>query len=395
MYKSVIYLDHNASSALDEEAARKMNDYSYMGNPSSNHQGGKISRKLINDFKKEILAISNLRNHGIILTSGGTESNALAIGNIVLKGQRDKHIPNIITSPIEHGSILAALEMYKELSLITVTYIPVNCYGVINIVDIVENLNINTKALIFMSGNNETGALNPIDKIAKIAMQHNLLFHCDCVQTFGKINNLCPGITSCSVSFHKLYGPKGIGCLIYDKSAPFYSLIPGSQNNGLRGGTENIPGIMGAKIALRNYMKNRAAKNKKMDNVGKFILQYLAERIPVVYYHEYLNSNTLTKYKKFIIVLTPKTLNTYNTLYFCCIDKINPKKCSLFYLESFEKNGIIISSGSACEAGNISHVPKVIIPDHANNVLRISWGDKITKDSAKKFCDVLIALILN
>jgi cysteine desulfurase len=266
----------------------------------------------------------------------------------------------------------------------------------------------NTCLICIMSANNETGAINNIKEICQIARKKNILFHCDVVQSFGKMPfvisgdplNECP-VDSFSVSFHKIYGPPGIGILVIRATMLRFlqPMIYGSQNSSFRGGTENLIGIGASFVALRSTLTDRVTKNSKLQTILNYLMENLAKIAPVRTYEEYvLDGNS----KPLEIILLSRCKNPQfgylpNTLLFSVVKRTEPVLCNTRLKKELEKRNIIVSIGSACNTSSpkASHVLYALKADEfiRKGTLRISLGDLNTLDEAKKFIEVFATVL--
>ena len=263
-----IYLDNSATTKVYPEVAQFMTkvmceDY---GNPSSMHTKGLEAEKYIKDSKDIFSRILKCEPKNIYFTSGGTESDNLAIiGSAQAYKRRGKHL---ITTKIEHPAVLNSFK-YLEGEGFEVTYLPVNELGVVSPEDLKAALRDDTILVSVMHTNNEIGSLMPIEEIGKVIKEKNpeIIFHVDAVQGFGKAQ-IVPkkmGIDHLSVSSHKIHGPKGMGVLyVGDKVRLLPISYGGGQQGGLRSGTENVPGIAGMGLAAKKIYENLAADTDRM-----------------------------------------------------------------------------------------------------------------------------------
>ena len=254
------YLDNSATTRCSERAKNKMvqiltEDY---GNPSSLHNMGKTAEDYIKEAKEQIAKTLRCDEKEIIFTSGGTESNNMAlIGGALANKRQGKHI---ITTAIEHASVQAPLAYLKELGY-EITELSVDHDGIISLEELRDAVREDTVLVSIMMVNNEIGAVEPVEEAAKVIKAKNpdTLFHVDAIQGFGKVV-LHPkriGIDMLSVSGHKIHGPKGVGFLYINSKAKVQPLIlGGGQQNGMRSGTDNVPGIAGLGVAAKMMYQN-------------------------------------------------------------------------------------------------------------------------------------------
>lgn len=260
----MIYLDNSATTVPDPEVVasyQKATEH-YFANPSSIHQLGGTSEKLLQRAREQVAKLLDAETEEIVFTSGGTEGNNLAIKGIAFEHQtRGKHI---ITSAVEHPSIDETCESLKKFGF-DITVLPVNEDGVVSAEDVEKSIREDTILISLMHVNNEIGSIQPIEEIGEIAKKHpKLFFHVDGVQALGKVPLQIKqsGIDLCTFSGHKIHGLKGTGILFIRKNTSIYPLLHGGgQENGLRSGTENLAGAAAMTKALR-LIKEKERNNK-------------------------------------------------------------------------------------------------------------------------------------
>lgn len=405
MNKSV-YLDNNANTKIPQYILTEMMKWYNIGNPSADTDKGNQAKFIIKKLKAEINKsinrglLSNNDTYDIIITSGASESNSTIIKSAIKSYNRDK--PHIITSSFEHKSILYILEDLYQSDEIDVTYIDPDITGHISVDNIEESIRPNTCLISIMGANNETGAINNIKEISMMCNRYGIHFHSDIVQLFGKYPIIPGSIDSFSISFHKLHGPIGVGVLgIKQRNCKICPLVYGTQNNNMRGGTENIVGIVGSYYGLLHNKKNRNIKNEYITNLKNYLINQLNNICPSIYLDDYLYEKLKdSTFTNCIVILSPKTNCLPNTLlvsfkltgdlkYLC-----NKKLKSLL-----RQNGITVSVGSACNTSNTksSHVLDAIgVPDELKKgVIRISMGDETTLDEIKYFIKVVKKIIFS
>ena len=244
MNKRTIYFDNSATTPLLPEVKEKIINYlDDYGNPSSLYQIGVDSREAINYARSQIADALNVNSDRIIFTSGASESNSMVIKSIydMLKSQGN----HIITSKIEHHSILECLHYMEKYHGANVTYLNVDNYGRVDPVDVGKAITEKTILISIMSSNNEIGTIQNISSINNIAKSYGILFHSDATQSFIKQQLEIKDVDILSISAHKIGGPKGVGALYVKNGIDIPPLITGTQENGHRGGTENLLGIVG------------------------------------------------------------------------------------------------------------------------------------------------------
>src|SRR6185503_11620606 len=257
-FNRTVYLDHNATTNVSSNVQRKMNQVlkDHYGNPSSFYGMGRKSAEIMEQARKQVAGAIHADSHEIYFTACATESN-----NAVLKSVSAHFFPHkkkIISTPIEHPSILSTLEYLRETQGIIVEYCPVDRRGRVLLDELEKLIDEQTFLVCCMVANNETGVIQDIAAITKIARRHDVLVLTDCVQALGKmpVNVHEWGVDYASFSAHKLYGPKGIGALYVKQGSPFTPFLHGGhQESGLRAGTESIHNIAGFGAACQDVDK--------------------------------------------------------------------------------------------------------------------------------------------
>lgn len=411
-----IYLDNNATTRTCDEATKVMTDWiQSCSNPSGSSWLSKASKMLIDKSQKYVNNLCSLKDkYYVLFTSGASESNCTVVQMVIEAWYRNVgSVPHIITSAVEHKSVLDCLKHMQESGRIELTVIEPDMYGIIDPQQVDDAIKKNTALVTIMFANNELGAINCVRKIGEAAHKHNVPFHTDAVQIFGKVQLDIPrfNIDALSMSFHKLYGPPGVGMLIISKAfVDGYGLksqISGSQQHGLRGGTENIPGIAGATAAMVQNFKNRTVKNQHLMRLRNLLLDTLSRKIPIVPFSEFYDTGNLYETRggkphkgKAICILGPPKdqKNSYlpSTVLISCIDYDKPF-CNVKFKKLLESQGVIVSIGSACNTSSkhASHVIQSIKapPIVKRGILRVSFGDLNTTADVKNFALIFIKSI--
>ena len=292
----MIYLDNCSTTRPREEVVKIITESMRddFGNPSSLHRLGMKSEKRIKEAREYIAKYLNVNSNEVYFTSGGTESNNIAIQSIVNKfGRRGKHI---ITTKIEHPSVLNIMKNYEHNGF-HITYLNVDSLGYISLEELRNSIRKDTILVSIMHVNNEIGSIQPIDKIKDIIKWINpdTLLHVDGVQGFGKVNISLKksGIDSYSFSGHKVYGPKGVGGLYMDKKHTLSPIVfGGNQERGLRSGTENLTGIIGFGEAVRIMRQNFEIESEHVFKLKKYFANKIKEEIQDIRFNTTLDENS-------------------------------------------------------------------------------------------------------
>ena len=286
--KKPIYLDYHATTPVDPRVFSVMKKFFLedFGNPGSNsHEYGDIAAKAMNDAREEIgIAMNSISPSEVIFVSGATEANNLAIHGTAIK-LKEAGKPHIITSAIEHKAVLDVTDELERQGF-QVTYVQPNSEGFTDPQKIENAITPETGLISIMHANNEIGIINDIKRIGEIAEKHNILFHCDAAQSFGKIpiDVQEMNVHLLSISAHKIYGPKGIGALYVRKKHPKVEIEPllfgGGQERGLRPGTLATPLIAGLAEASRIAREEMASERKRLQNLRDSLFSGLDEKCP-------------------------------------------------------------------------------------------------------------------
>jgi len=278
----LIYLDNAASTVIHNEVFQEMIPFlkEQYGNPSSIHHSGRMASRAIQKARKQIANLISANPEEILFTSGGTESNNIALFGIT-HTNKGKHI---ITSSIEHDAVLEPCKKLEKEGF-DVTYLPVSGDGLINPEDVKKSITKNTCLVSIMFANNEVGTVQPIGEIAKLCSEKRIFFHTDAVQAIGKleINVKELRLDMLSISSHKINGPKGVGAL-YIKSGtkiePY--IFGGGQENGLRSGTENVASVVGFGKACELAKENLRKNILHFKNLRDVLVSKVMKEIPYV-----------------------------------------------------------------------------------------------------------------
>ncbi|MBQ7429644.1 MAG: cysteine desulfurase [Butyrivibrio sp.] len=375
------YLDNSATTKAFDEVievvARTMTqDY---GNPSSMHHKGVVAENYVKEAQKRIAATLKAEPKEILLTSGGTESDNMAIiGTARAMCRRGKHI---ITTSIEHPAVLNTCA-YLEKEGFEVTYLGVDAQGRVSLKDLEEAIRPDTILVSMMLVNNEIGTMQPVAEAGELIKKINkdIVFHVDAVQGYGKlqINPKKMGIDLMSVSGHKIHGPKGIGFLYIRNGVRIVPInYGGGQQNGLRSGTLNVPGIAGLGLAAEKIYKNLDEEISKMRELRNYFIKEITSRLEDTYINGVTDDES--KCAPHIISLSIKGVRAEVVLH------------------ALEEKEIYVSSGSACATNNphVSATLKAIGLDSSllDSTIRISMSVFTTKEqidyTIEQLCEII------
>ena len=372
-----IYLDHAATSPVDEEVVNAMYPIytDVFGNPSSVHAFGRKARRYLDEARRFIATSIHANEKEIIFTSGGTEADNLAlIGVAQANKEKGKHI---ITTVQEHHATLNTA-VYLEKNGFTVTYLPVYEDGKIAVDDLKNALTDKTILVSVMSVNNETGVVQPIQEIGELLREHRAYFHTDAVQAFGllDINVKSLGIDLLTVSAHKINGPKGIGFLYANENVKINALqYGGEQERKRRPGTENVVGAVGFQKAVALAIENKTNRIQRYE-------QYKASFLSV------LKENDIS------FQLNGEQESTVASIFNISFPGTNVEAL----LTNFDLAGIAASSGSACTAGSVepSHVLTSMFGKEnprTTNSIRFSFGIANTTENVQEAANRVVKIV--
>lgn len=358
-----VYLDNNATTPVLPEVLEAMRPYfgEHFGNASSIHHHGQETRAAVERARESVAALLHCRAAEVVFTSGGTEADNLAIFGLAREGD------HVITTTVEHHAVLNACKHMAETKRCEVTCIPVDGRGLIDPDDVKHALRPNTKLITIMFANNETGVLQPVAEIGKIAAEADIYFHTDAVQAAGKIaidvNQI--GCDLLTISGHKLHAPQGVGALYVRKGTQLEPMLyGGSHERSRRAGTENVPAIVGlgkaAELANAGFARGEHTKmSAARDRLEMELLALEATG---------LNGEG-----------APRVPNTTN-IYF---DGIEGEALVI----ALDLKGLAVSTGAACSSGAIepSHVLTAmgLSRERAKASIRFSFGKQNTEEDVE------------
>ncbi|MCE2772655.1 MAG: cysteine desulfurase [Bacteroidetes bacterium] len=358
-----VYLDNAATTPLDKEVLDAMLPVmtEHYGNPSSIHAWGRQTRAAIEQARKTVARLINCSPSEVFFTSGGTEADNMAIRCSI----QEFGIKHAITSPIEHHAVLHTLESMAERGEVKLSLVKLTPNGHIDLKHIEELLKTNERSFVsLMHANNEIGNLLPIKEVGDICKKYDAIFHSDTVQTVGhyhvNVKDLNVHFINCAA--HKFHGPKGIGFIYINSDIHVAPLIwGGAQERNMRGGTENVYGIIGLAKALEIAERDLTAHQNHIQGLKTYMIQQLEKHIPGVVFNGDAKGNSL-----------------YTVLNVC----LPPTENAEMLVFNLDINGIAASAGSACSSGsNVgSHVLRSIGTDMSRPSVRFSFSKYNTKE---------------
>ncbi len=358
-----VYLDNAATTPLDKEVLDAMLPVmtEHYGNPSSIHAWGRQTRAAIEQARKTVARLINCSPSEVFFTSGGTEADNMAIRCSI----QEFGIKHAITSPIEHHAVLHTLESMAERGEVKLSLVKLTPNGHIDLKHLEELLKTNERSFVsLMHANNEIGNLLPIKEVGDICKKYDAIFHSDTVQTVGhyhiNVKDLHVHFINCAA--HKFHGPKGIGFIYINSDIHVAPLIwGGAQERNMRGGTENVYGIIGLAKALEIAERDLTAHQNHIQGLKTYMIQQLEKHIPGVVFNGDAKGDSL-----------------YTVLNVC----LPPTENAEMLVFNLDINGIAASAGSACSSGsNVgSHVLRSIGTDMSRPSVRFSFSKYNTKE---------------
>ena len=369
----MIYLDYNATTPLCRPALEAMQPFleRHYGNPSSVHAAGREARAGVDGARDRLAELLGARPHELIFTSGGTESNNLAILGLARAHQdRGRHL---ICASTEHHAVLYAFEHLGKREGFDLTLLPVDDRGRVDPAELERAIRSDTILVSIMTANNETGVLQPIEELANICGEHDVLLHSDMVQSFGKLETRLAdsGVAAASFAAHKFHGPKGAGLLYLRAGLPIEAVqFGGAHENQRRPGTENVAAIAGMAAAAEWILRDRESEQEREEVLRDRLWNHIAVAFPIATQ----NGDT-----------TNRLSNTLNVSF--------AGLSSETLLMALDLEGICASSGSACMVGSVvaSHVLLAMgVPaELAGSAVRFSLGHETTEAEIDHAGDVV------
>ncbi len=375
----MIYLDYAATTPVDDRVVDAMIPYfcEVFSNPSSKHTCGRKAAKAVDDSRKVLADLLGARDPSeLIFTAGASEANNLAIKGVAEAYEEPRHF---VVSHFEHKCALNAMKCLEGWGH-RVTYVGPKADGIIDPADVADAITPETVLCSIMLVNNEVGTIQPIDDIADLCHERGVLFHTDATQGFGKLPiRVGQNIDMLSISAHKFYGPKGIGVLYVSGEIPIKCQISGgSQENGLRAGTLNVPGIVGMAKAAQISCGRMREFHEKMEHFERLLLEGIKHRIPMAYSCPTVAPPLGSK--------VPWICNV-------CFYGVDGG----YIQDELGKREICVSRSSACaqSQNEPSHVLQAlgVPPELANCAIRFSFGARTTDARINETLDALVEIV--
>jgi cysteine desulfurase len=375
-----VYLDNAATTPMDDRVIEAMLPFmrGHFGNPSSVHSHGREVRTAIEKARKKVAELIHASPSEIFFTSGGTEADNTAL----VCGIESHSISHAITSPLEHHAVLHTLEMLAKKGQVQLSLLDVNEQGEIDLQQLEELLKKNPKSMIsLMHGNNEIGNLNDLERIGTMARAYDAFFHSDTVQTMGHYAHDLSQlpVDALVAGAHKFHGPKGVGFLYVRKDKKIHPFIHGgAQERNMRGGTENVIGIIGLAKALELSLEELEAHRSHIEKIKGYFIGKLKQEIPGVSFNGCSADLDKSLYTVLNVSLPPSESN---------------RGMLLFHLDL---EGISASGGSACSSGATvgSHVLRALQHSPERDAVRFSFSRFTTMEEVDYTLEKLKALYI-
>lgn len=357
-----VFFDNASTTPIDPEVMEAMVESMklHYGNPSSIHKEGRTARTVVEQARRTVAKLLNVSIGEIFFTSGGTESNNLALKGAV----RDLGVRRIISSPLEHHCVIASLDRLVETDQVEVVQIPLSSQGLPDMAALKDLLvHSEEKTMVsLMHSNNELGLMIDFEEVSKLCAEYGALFHSDTVQTMGyyPFDLEATPAAFITAAAHKFYGPKGVGFIYINADHQIKPLMNGgSQERNMRAGTENIYGIVGLAKALEMAYEGLEERSVKTKAVRAYFLEELQKAVPDIE----LNGDPENGHYKVLSISFPAS-----------------PKADLLLL-NLDIAGISVSGGSACSSGaeTVSHVLATLMPDSLRKTIRFSFSHHNTK----------------
>lgn len=376
-----VYLDHAATTPLAPAVLEAMKPHltEHYGNASSVHQYGRQARVTLEDARERVADCLGAESSEIVFTSGGTEADNLALKGVIAAASGDGAPAGLVTSAAEHEAVLRPAERLREQGH-PVSILSPGAHGAISPQQVDAAIDEHTALVSLMHANNEIGVCTDIPAIAEVCRANDVLLHCDAVQTVGllpvDVDEL--GVDLLSLSAHKFYGPKGIGALFVRGGVDLGPLVEGgSQERERRGGTENVPGVVGLAAALERAVDGAEERAERLSQLQRHLVDGLADAVPCDYV---LNTP---------IGEAPVAPHVVNVAFPPTEEPLDGEMLIL----NLDMEGVLVSAGSACTSGALepSHVLTALGLERetASAAVRFSMGADTTEDDVEYALDML------
>lgn len=380
-----VYLDHAATTPLDPAVLEEMKPYltEHYGNASSVHQLGRQARVTLEEARERVAACVGAQPSEIVFTSGGTEADNLALKGVLAAASGEGTTPGLVTSAAEHEAVLRPAERLRRRGH-PVSILSPDEQGAVAPKQVAAEIDDRTALVSLMHANNEIGVRTDVSGIADVCDAHDVLLHCDAVQTAGllsiDVDDL--GVDLLSLSGHKFYGPKGVGALYVRSGVDLGPLVEGgSQERERRGGTENVPGVVGLAAALERAADSADDRVEHLSRLQRRLVEGLAHAVPGDYV---LNTP---------IDAAPVVPHVVNVAFPPNGDPIDGEMLIL----NLDMEGVLVSAGSACTSGAMepSHVLTALGLDRetASAAVRFSLGAETSEDDVDYALDKLHSIL--
>lgn len=374
-----VYLDYSASTPVDPRVMEAMLPYfsEIFGNPSSSHRYGRAAERAIEESRETVAAVLNCRPGEVIFTSGGSESDNLALRGAAWRARKQGRPAKLITSPVEHSAVISTVQQMGALMDFETQIVPVDRYGLIDLAAFGEACANGGAVVSVIYANNELGSVNDLPALSRIARSNDILLHTDAVQAGGQlpldVERL--GVDMLSLSAHKFYGPKGVGVLfLRDGTDLAPAQTGGGHEAGRRAGTHNTPFIVGLAEALKLAYAECEERNARFRRLRDRIIDAVLRRLPAAELSGH-PERRLPSHASFV-------LNGIDA------------NALLMHLDL---NGVAVSSGSACMTGNPEPAEVLLAvgytAEQAKSGLRLSVGLGSTEADIDYALDVLVAAV--
>ena len=371
-----IYLDNASTTYVSSEVLNEMMPCfnTIYGNSNSLHSFGRDAQAMVDRARDKISKAINSKSDEIYFTSGGTEANNWAIKGLAMANKsKGKHI---IVSKIEHDSVLESCKQLEKEGF-EVTYLNCNSEGLVSVAELLHYIRNDTILVSIMTVNNEVGTIQSIKSLASVAHDKGAIFHTDAVQAIGhvKIDVKDMGIDAMTMSAHKIHGPKGVGALYVKNGLLINNLIlGGTQEKGKRGGTVNVPNVVGFGKAVEIATRDLIPNNQKLKTIRDYFVRNINEKIPYIHIngHQYQKVNNI--------------LNV-------SFEMVEGESVVMM----LDLNGVAVSTGSACATGSLktSHVLKAMNlgEEYEKSAIRFSFSKSTTKEDVDYVVETLVKVI--